>query len=129
MSGDRPSVVLLRCPICVEDPYWHYARSSSRKRGHDCFIFTGCSHAKKIGADRVLDEPNDWREVERRWNELFEATLASTTERWTDAQRAAYRRRLEWKNELRGATESFAFSPVHPAQQNNEPTKEENHHG
>jgi hypothetical protein len=125
-----------------ESPLWKYAHNTSRARGRNCYFFVGCAHAKEVFPPAtVVDEARDFATIENAWalrcEELFKAKtdakpwdearkaewlknnpgqrLPIIAEGWTDVQRANFKRALDGRYSLPGATEPLDFGEKEPA--------------
>ncbi len=124
-----PTFYLSACPRCssriaVDRPFWRHAGATSRARGVDCYILTGCPHADKFDGQKVR-EVSELAQLERNWTEEAKRLFQFMTATWTDSSRSDFARILEGKiNNLPGATDEMIFTPDPPAQpEQHEPTK------
>ena len=113
-----PSQYLPACPLCsnilvAERPFWRRASNTSAKRGKHCFILQGCAHAvgtREVGL--IREDPEEWKIVEETWQAEAEKLFAFKTASWTDAQRDRFRRAIEDKHTLPGATDALPLEPI-----------------
>lgn len=123
-----PAFYLSACPRCstrvgVERPLWRHAASTSRARGVDCYILTGCPHADQFDKLRIR-EVSELEKIEKDWTAEAARLLQEMSATWSDLNRSEFRRVLEGKiHNLPGATDDMNFTPDPPAQpEQHEPT-------
>lgn len=132
MSNPAPNFRLKPCPACsaiglngpiLESPSWKMARATSIKRGRNIYFFIGCRHAAEVAnPEKMRDDPEEWAAIEEAWSDACEQLFAARTERWSDVQRANFKRALEDRTHIAGTTAAIDFPPESPAQQ--EPTNQ-----
>lgn len=126
-----PTFTLPACALCSHRgslirPTWRNARLTSYRTGQPHWIFSGCQHAVDPSKAPALHSTEEsWRQVEEKWAKEFEAMFEAKTARWSVLQRANFRVELMAGATLPGVADALPLSPGSPAQQNNEPTKEE----
>ena len=116
-----PTFLLPSCPICSTvmatiRPVWHRATNTSAARKRNCYILMGCSHAvgtKEVGL--IREDPEEWKIVEENWAAEAEKLFAFKTASWNDAQRDRFRRAIEDKHTLPGATDALPLEPIEQA--------------
>lgn len=127
----QPTFRLPPCPACsvpvakvLTSPTWHFAHNTSRRRERNCYIWGGCPHAEAIADRTIRDGAAEWAKVEALWFAEARRLFALRTERWTEVERAKFKRGLEDKFFLPGTTQTFDFS-AGPASstETQEPTK------
>lgn len=115
-----PSFQLPPCPVCsslvaLVRPFWKLARSTTAARKRSCYMWMGCAHALGVvdGA-KIRDDPDDWGFCEDAWTEEARQLFAARTEGWTPHAVSGFRRALDDRAFLPGATEAIKFSEPDP---------------
>ncbi len=114
----NPSSTLPACPLCssivvAERPFWRRASNTTAKRGRSCYILQGCRHAvgtREVGL--IRDDPEEWKLVEENWAAEAEKLFSFKTANWTDIQRDKFKRAIEDKFQLPGATDALPLEPL-----------------
>ena len=73
----------------------------------------GCRHAvglREVGL--IREDPEEWKIVEENWQAGAEKLFTFKTANWTDAQRDRFKRALEDKHQLPGATDALPLEPI-----------------
>ncbi len=116
MSDAVPTFLLPACSACssrgdIDAPRWKFAHCTSAKRGHRCYIFSGCRHAFEVSPTMpIQDDPKEWARIEAAWAAKTEELFTVRTARWTEPQRQDFRRALLARAWLPGATEALNLS-------------------
>ncbi len=111
-----PTFLLPCCFACSHRgapvrPVWKHQHNTSARRGHACYTFMGCQHAAQSANPAVIyDNAADWAGVEADWQARTERLFAAKAEKWSEPQRSAFRRSLEDRATLPGATETMQFT-------------------
>jgi hypothetical protein len=106
-----PALHLPACPKCSDllnprRPMWRLARLTSQKEGRKVYIWLGCRHAQLFSPiERMVREESEWRETEERWAKEAASLFAEVTARWSATAREDFRRAIEGRSSLPGATE------------------------
>ena len=94
-------------------PVWHRATNTSAARKRNCYILMGCSHAVGTSPSHdIVEDPEGWKVTEEIWEAEAERLFALKTERWTDVERANFKRQIEDKHTLPGATDALPLEPI-----------------
>lgn len=105
---------VVACPLCSslghpERPAWWMARRTSERRGHNCYFWTGCEHARGIASpDKIREDPEEWAIIEGEWADWVERAFAERTLLYPPAS-------TQWLwHTIQGTLEASQFPAIFP---------------